>query len=177
MIRSILISGFLNDARLARVMGEILDIGAAMAPTERLVIVFDSEGGSLPALLVFMECVIEDKPTRDLIQRADVKIYEAHSAAALLAFWMGSRREMASGTRIGFHLPLLTLKSWQVDRAGRRIAPDIVKQCQQYETFLADVMKQHGLDGPSLVAELYGSGWLYLSAEDAFGRGLVHEIF
>ena len=55
MIRSILISGFLNDARLARVMGEILDIGAAIEPTGRLVIVFESEGGSLPALLAFME--------------------------------------------------------------------------------------------------------------------------
>jgi hypothetical protein len=38
-------------------------------------------------------------------------------------------------------------------------------------------MKRCGLDGPRLKAELYGSGWLYLSAEEALGRGLVHEVF
>ena len=177
MIRSLLISGFLDHARLARVMGEILDIGAAIGPNARLAIVFESEGGSLPALLAFMECILGDEPTRDLVQRADVKIYEAYSAAALLAFWMGSRREMAAGTTVGFHLPLLTLKSWQVDREGRRIAADIVSQCRRYETLLADVMKQRGLGDASLAAELYGSGWLYLSAEDAFRRGLVDRIF
>ena len=90
---------------------------------------------------------------------------------------MGGRREIAAGTRIGFHLPLLTLKSWEVDREGRRIAARIVKQCQRYEALLAELMKRRGLDDPKLNAELYGSGWLYLSAEEALGRGLVHEIF
>ena len=177
MIRSLLISGYLDDARLARVLGEILDIGAALEPNRKLVVVFESEGGSLPALLDFLECVLADEPTRALIEGADVKIYQAFSAAALLAFWMGGRREMAAGTRIGFHLPLLTLKSWEVDREGRRTAASIVKQCQRYEMLLADLMKRRGLDDPGLNAELYGSGWLYLSAEDALGRGLVHEIF
>jgi hypothetical protein len=62
-----------------------------------------------------------------LIERADVKICRADSAAAFLAFWMGGLREMAAGTRIGFHLPLLTLKFWEVDRESRRID---VKDCQ-----------------------------------------------
>lgn len=176
MIRCLLISGYLDDARLARVLGEILDIGAS-EPNGKLVVVFESEGGSLPALLAFMECVLEDAPTRALIERADVKIYQAFSAAALLAFWMGGRREMAAGTRIGFHLPLLTLKSWQVDREGRRIAADIVEHCRRYEMLLADLMKRLGLDEPRFKAELYSSGWLYVSAEDALGRGLVHETF
>ena len=177
MIRSLLISGYLDDTRLARVLGEILDIGAAGEPNDELVVVFESEGGSLPALLAFIECVLEDAPTRALIERAEVKIYQAFSAAALLAFWMGWRREMAGGTRIGFHLPLLTLKSWEVDREGRRIAARIVNRCQRYEALLAELMKQRGLDDPRLHAELYGSGWLYLSAKEALDRGLVHEIF
>lgn len=103
-------------------LGEILDIGAVAEPNGKLVVVFVSEGGSLPALLAFMECVLEDAPTRALIERADVKIYryEAYSAAAHLAFWMGGRREMADGTRIGFHLPLLTLQFLDIDRDGQR---------------------------------------------------------
>jgi ATP-dependent protease ClpP protease subunit len=177
MIRSLLISGYLDDARLARVLGEILDIGAAAEPDRKLVVVFESEGGSLPALLAFMECVLEDAPTRALVESADVKIYQAFSAAALLAFWMGGRREMAAGTRVGFHLPLLTLKSWQVDREGRRIAANIVEQCRRYEMLLTDLMTRLELDEPKLNAELYSSGWLYVSAEDALGRGLVQEIF
>ena len=177
MIRSILISGYLDDARLARALGEILDIGAATAANRKLVVIFESEGGSLSALLDFLECVLADEPTRALIEGADVKIYQAFSAAALLAFWMGGRREMAAGTRIGFHLPMLTLKSWEVDREGRRIADRIVKRCQRYEALLAQLMKRRGLDDPKFNAELYGSGWLYFSAEEALGRGLVHEIF
>jgi ATP-dependent protease ClpP protease subunit len=177
VIRSLLISGFLDDARLARVLGEILDISAAAEADRKVVVVFDSEGGSLPALLAFLECVLEDESTRALIERADVKVYKADSAAALLAFWMGGRREMAAGTRIGFHLPLLTLKFWEVDRESRRIDARIVKQCQRYEALLADLMKRCGLDEPRLKAELYGSGWLYLSAEEALGRGLVDEVF
>jgi hypothetical protein len=172
-----LISGYLDDARLARALGEILDIGAATEANRKLVVVFESEGGSLPALLDFLECVLADEPTRALIEGADVKIYQAFSAAALLAFWMGGRREMAAGTRIGFHLPLLTLKSWQVDREGRRIAAHIVEHCRRYEMLLADLMKRLGLDEPRFKAELYSSGWLYVSVEDALGRGLVHEIF
>jgi hypothetical protein len=46
MIRSLLISGVLDDARLARVLGEILDIGAAAEANRKVVVVFDSEGGS-----------------------------------------------------------------------------------------------------------------------------------
>jgi hypothetical protein len=177
MIRSLLISGYLDDARLARVLGEILDIGAAAEPDRKLVVVFESGGGSLPALLAFLECALDDEPTRALIESAEVKIYQAFSAAALLAFRMGGRREMAAGTKIGFHLPLLTLQSWQVDREGRRIAADVVEQCRRYEMLLADLMRRLGLNEPRLNAELYSSGWLYVSAEDALGRGLVHEIF
>ena len=177
MIYSVLITGFLNDARLDRVLGEILDIGAAGEPNGKLVVVFDSEGGTLPALLAFMECVLEDAPTRALIERADVKIYEAHSAAALLAFWMGGRREMAAGTRIGFHLPLLTLQFWDVDRDGRRVDAGIVKRCREYEALLARLMEQYGLSEPELRTELYSSGWLYLTAEECVRRGLVHELF
>ena len=50
-------------------LGEILDIGAVAEPNGKLVVVFVSEGGSLPALLAFMECVLEDAPTRALIER------------------------------------------------------------------------------------------------------------
>jgi ATP-dependent protease ClpP protease subunit len=177
MIRSLLISRFLNDARLARVLAEILDIGAGAGPDEKLVVVVDSEGGSLPALLAFIDCVLGDLPTKALIEKAEVKIYEAYSAAALLAFWIGTRREMAAGTRVGFHLPMLTLRFWQVDRECRRIDPNIVEQCRQYEDLLAGLMKRYGLIEPELHGELYNSGWLYLSADECFHRGLVQSLF
>jgi len=177
MIRSILISGYLDDARLARVLGEILDIGAAAEPSGKLVVVFESEGGSLPALLAFMECILEDAPTRALIEGADVKIYEAYSAAAHLAFWMGGRREMAAGTKIGFHLPLLRLQFWDVDQDGQRVDAQLVKRGREAETLLAGLMQRHGLSEPELKTELYSSGWLYLTAEECFMRGLVHELF
>jgi len=55
---------------LARVLGEMLDIGAVKTADEKLVVAFESEGGSLPALLSFLECVLEDGPTRALIEGA-----------------------------------------------------------------------------------------------------------
>jgi hypothetical protein len=58
-----------------RVLGEILDIGAAAEPNGELVVVFESEKGILARTSgIPRECVFEDEPTRTLIERADVEI-------------------------------------------------------------------------------------------------------
>lgn len=43
--RSLLVSGYLNEIRMARILGEIVDIGAGKAADEKVVFVFESEGG------------------------------------------------------------------------------------------------------------------------------------
>jgi hypothetical protein len=156
MIRSVLISGPLDHARMYRALGEILEIGTAM-PDERPVIVFESGGGDVRALLRFLECVFHDERTRLLLETTEVKIYEAHSAAALLAFSIGTRHEMAAGTCVDFHLPLLTMNILDVDPDDRRITENLLKECRDYETLLAKLVRPNGLSESDLRTELYRS--------------------
>lgn len=177
MIRSVMMSGSLNQARLACALGEIIDIGATIAPDQRLAVVFESDGGDVGALLDFLDCVWPDDHTRALLEQAEVKIYKADSAAAFLAFSIGSRREMAADSSISFHLPQLDLQIGDVDPEGRIWVRRIAEGCQKYETLLAQLMQRYQLSDPELKAELYSSGWLKLSAPECLKRGLVHELF
>ena len=119
MIQSVLISGELNDARLARALGELADLSSASKPARQPVIVIDSNGGDIRALHDFLDCIFEDQLTRAVVESAAVKIYNAQSAAAVIALSFGCRREMSASTCIGFHLPLLTLNIGVVSRNRR----------------------------------------------------------
>ena len=124
-----------------------------------------------------IECVLLEERTRALVEQAEVKIYEAHSAAALLAFALGSWREIAAGTNIGFHLGEVTLPFWKIDRDDRRITEKILKNHRDGETLLRQLMERYGLNEPKLYTELYRSGWLYLTADECLRRGLVQGVF
>lgn len=67
MIRSLLVSGFLDDARLTRLLGEIAEIAEFTGAGETLAIVFDSEGGSTSATVAFLEVLLENNSTRTLL--------------------------------------------------------------------------------------------------------------
>jgi hypothetical protein len=176
MIQSVLISGELDEARLARALGELADLGSAPVSARNPVIVIDSDGGYVSALGGFLECVFADQRTRSLVERARVKIYNAQSAAAIIALSFGGYREMAAGTSLGFHLPLLTLNIGDADRDDR-IAPRILESSQESELCLEQLMDRYGLNEPMLKSELYRSGWLRLTADECLRRGFVQALF
>ena len=176
MIQSVLITGKLDDARLARALGELADLSSLPASVWKPVIVVDSDGGDSNAQSAFLECIFADQQTRALVEGARVKIYNAQSAAAIIALSFGGHREMAAGTSIGFHLPLLTLDYWNTDRDDR-VANSVFEDCRRHELSLGQLMDRYGLNEPTLKSELYSSGWLLLTAEECLRRGLVQALF
>lgn len=75
MTNSILISGKLDQGRLAGVLGELAEMSSRDAPPRRAVLVIDSDGGAVDALCGFLECIFEGNRTRLLVEGAAVKIY------------------------------------------------------------------------------------------------------
>jgi ATP-dependent protease ClpP protease subunit len=176
MIQSVLISGELDDSRLARALGELADLSSVLVPHRRVVIVIDSDGGNIRALHAFLECIFADPQTRTLVESAKVKIYNAQSAAAAIALSFGCWREMAAGTCIGFHWPLLTLEIADVG-ADNRMRSRVLKDCTSTEELLDQLIMRYGLEEPALRSEFYNSGWLRPTAEVCLRRGLVDRLF
>ena len=177
MIHSLLVSGFLDDARLTRLLGEIVEIVAFVGAGEELTIVFDSAGGSTSATVAFLEILMENDSTRTLLQQSRVKIYRADSGAAFLAFSVGSWREVAADADICFHLPLVRLRYWQIHRDRRICLPEVVGVCTKYHALLARLFAEQALEPDDLISKLDSTGYLHLSAEECLQRRLVNAIF
>ena len=176
MIHSVLISGALDEERLYRVLGELADLGTAQTADLELVLVIDSDGGNCGSLRSFLECATADDRTRAALANAGVKIYNAQSAAAVIALSFGRYREVAPETAIGLHLPLLPVDMSFVD-ADDRLVEFKFESCRKTVEIVEEVMRRFGLDEPKLKAELHESGWLRLPAQECLKRGIVHRVF
>ena len=176
MIQSVLISGELDDARLARALGELADLNGVSTSALKTVIVVDSDGGNSTALHAFLEAMLEDRRARAVAESAEVKIYNAQSAGAVVALVLGCYREMAESACIGLHLPLVTVGLGDVDIDGR-MTTRILEGCRKTEDLLEELMQRYGLDEPRMKADLYSSGSLRLTAEECLRRGLVKQLF
>lgn len=174
IIQSVLISGELDNSRLARALGELAEFGTIPAEVCKPVLVIDSDGGDSSALHGFIECILEDQRTRAAAEGSDVKIYNAQSAAAVIALSLGCRREMAAGTLIGLHLPLVALNIGDVEDDDR-ITPRILEGCRKTEQVLERLINRHGLGERK--SGFYSSGWLRVTAEDCLSKGLVNALF
>lgn len=176
MIQSVLISGELNDARLARALSELADVSSASGPAQKPVIVIDSDGGNVSALRAFLECTFADQRTCAAVESAKVKIYNAQSAAAAIALSFGCWREMAARTCIGLHWPVLTLEIADVD-SDNHMSSRVLQDCKWTEDLLDQLMRRYELEEPELRSQFYSSGWLRPTAEVCLRRGLVDRLF
>ena len=120
--------------------------------------------------------VLDDQRTRAAMGNACVKIYNAQSAAAIIALFVGRYREMAADTAIGLHLPLLTVDPFSVD-ADNHLTGCSLESCRTTVELVEGVMRRCGLDEPELKSELHQSGWLRLAAAECSKRGLVNRLF
>lgn len=177
MIRSILILGHIGAALLDRVLEEVLEVGSDVTAGQKLVIVIESNGGDASSLFAFLEIALQDEWTRKLLGEADVKIYRADSAAANLALSLGSWREMPTGSQMVFHLPLITVQFWEVNKENRRLDPSILDEAQRNEAFLEALMARCGLNEVALKEKLHQVGSFSLTAEECLARGIVHGLF
>ena len=145
---------------------------------EEVVFLFESPGGSLSAVLTFLDAVMQDHHLRRVVERAQVKIYEAHSAAALLAFSLGRMHELSRQTKVGFHLGKITV---QVDNLEHfeldgRVSPQIMDGWRKYESMVWNLAKRLGFDA-KLNTERFASGRVELTAEKCLRRSFVERLF
>lgn len=176
LIDSILISGDLDDDRLYRVLGELADWAAAPRSERELVLVIESDGGNSHSLRNFLKCALGDDRTRTALANADVKIYNAQSAAAMIALSFGRYRETAAGTAIVLHFPVLPVDMSFVD-ADDRLVEFKFESCRKSLEAVEAVMRRFGLDEPKLKSELHESGYLRLPVEECLKRGIAHGVF
>lgn len=174
IIQNVLITGDLDDARLCRAKGELADVCALPAEICRPTIVIDSNGGSVAALHNFLESISQDPRTRAALERAKVKIYNAQSAAAVIALTFGSKREMACGSVLGFHMPSISLLIGEVDR-DNRVSPSVFEPSLKTAQMVERLVERYGLHDRK--AELYCSGWLRVTAQECLSRGLVDRLY
>jgi hypothetical protein len=177
MIRTVLISGRITKAQLERRLQEVREICTHSSADQKLVFVFDSPGGDGFASRTFVESLLHDDSTRYFVERAEVKIYCAYSAAAYLAFSVGSLREIEAEGKIGFHMGELNVDFWEIDKEGRLSTPLLEKYRLFHEALLKLLATLRLASDPKLNAELWASGWLYLTAEECLERRLVHGLF
>jgi hypothetical protein len=123
----------------------------------------------------FLEHLFEDVPARSAAEHADVQIYNAQSGAAIVAMSIGQRREMAAGTHLGFHLPIVTVRWDQVGRDGRmwRAEPLVRSGAERTLT----LMSRYGVDGPEQRSQIMSTGWMRVSSDECRKRGLVEGLF
>ena len=180
MIATILISGLLTKARLDRAIEEMRHVAVGNSADENLVLVFNSPGGDCSAALRFLDAVQGDERIRRLAERAEVKIYEAHSTAALVAFALGSKRELSANAKIGFHLGETNVQVGNPDHFCQdgRLATWIVEEWRSYRTAVTELMNRLGLDTDrKLQAAFWATGRLDLSAPECLRLGLVTRVF
>ena len=173
-INAVLISGEIDRDRMYRALGELAEIAAKEAQSRKPVVVVDSMGGHIEPTCGFLDSVLEDIQTRRSLEQADVKIYNAQSAAAVIALSIGRRRTMAAGTELVVHLPLATVQFDGAGMDGRLYRPE--GPAHWVERTLG-LMSRYGLDGPAQRSQLFSAGWLRLSADECHERGLVSELF
>lgn len=169
MIPVVLLKGYLSREVLERAYSEISRIILMGGQTINLVV--DSDGGDIRPAVEFVRKV----KYRSL--QLDVKIYNAQSAAAFLVVALGnSRMEMLGTAELGFHRGSLQIEASDISPDGH-IPEEMLKAFREYDEQLSCALKGAGVDDPKLSAQLYGYGWLTLSANQCLQYGVVQKLF
>lgn len=168
MIPCILLSGYLNEARLSQAFTEL---NRTWALKERFLVI-ESNGGDIIPALDFVRKVREI----DFQGCFGVKIYQAASAAAFVALSLGDHREIKYDSSLELHRGRLQLEAADFLHDGR-VPETFLGPFQAYTCALDDLVERKGLVDIMLLGEFHGTGWLKLSAEQCLEFGLVQVIF
>jgi hypothetical protein len=174
-IRTVLISGLLSREVLARILREMRDL--AGSSDGEVIFLVDSSEGEMFAIDSFLESVKREPALRGIAERASVKIYKAQAGAALLAFSLGCRHELARDAKIAFTLGSLTIQVGNPNHVDSnwRISSQLMAPWLKHQTMVYELVERRGLS--DLTTMLSATGWIELPAEDCLKRGLVARLF
>jgi hypothetical protein len=174
-IRTVLISGFLSREVLTRVLLEMRDL-AAVSDGE-VTFLLDSSDGNMFAIDTFLESVQQESSLRKLAERASMKIYNAQESAALVAFSMGRRHELARDAKVSFTLGNLVVQVGNPDHVDSdwRVSSQRMNAWFKHRRMVYELVKRRGLS--DLITDLSAAGWIELPAEECLRRGLVGRLF
>lgn len=174
-IRTVLISGLLTREVLTRILLEMRDLAASS--DEEVIFLVDSSEGEMFAIDSFLESVQQESGLRRIAERASVKIYKAQAGAALLAFSLGCRHELARDTKVAFTLGSLTIQSGNPDHVDSdwRISSQLMTPWLKHRSMVYELVERRGLS--DLTTMLLAAGRIELPAEECLKRGLVARLF
>ncbi len=182
MLNSVLLSGRLTETKFRQAVHEIENIASGFRRNFNLII--DSDGGDMEPTINFVEFLwtvtggYEKQTTQKKLISPIVKIYHAESAAAFIALAAKARKEMKTGAILNLHRGALFVEATEVNLETGKLNEDSLSRLRKYEVYLKQVLQETELLFDSqAMADLYGSGWLRLSAHECLKRGLVHELF
>lgn len=168
MVNSILLRGWLSKESIVMSAAELTAL--KLAGQNKADLVIDSTEGDAEAAVAFVEFC------REIRLDLSIKIYEAKSAAALIAISIDSYREMSRDKELGLHRPDFRVSPTQVDQDGKIDKP-ILEKFKQYDTMLLASMKRVGLGDSAFTTPLHATDWLCLPAEVCLRLGIVHRLF
>lgn len=170
MQNAVLLSGQLNRSRLKQAIDEI----DHMAINEQYCLVIDSFGGDMKPTVDFVKYLLDTGKQR----LTNIKIYNAESAAALIALSVSVYREMRKDAKLSIHVGSLILEASGFDSEGKILSKETINKFRQYRDCLDQILEECKLScDKKLMAELYGSNWLRLSPEECLRRGIVQRLF
>lgn len=170
MLNSVLLSGRLTEKRLCQAVREIQNITNGSDHSFNLVI--DSDGGDMKPTIDFVEFLWATRHSPAM------KIYRAESAAAFIALAVKGQKELQKDASLDIHRGALWIEATEVDLKTGKLNDEMLSRLQQYEVYLKQVLRDVDLLSDSkAMADLYGSGWLRLSADECLKRGIVQELF
>ena len=173
MLNTILLVSLLTDDRLKQAAREIQEREAPRSFS----LIIDSPGGDMKATIDFVVFLWNaGGPESQLI--SGIKIYNADSAAAFIALAIPTYREMRKGATLGIHRGSVILEASEFDADTGVINQETLDRFKQHDAYLKRILDENGLlKDKKLMAELYGSGWLHLSADECLKRGIVKKLF
>lgn len=174
MLNTVLLTGHLTEERLGQAISEIKE----REPPRNFSLIIDSKGGDMNPTIGFINFLWSScGPNAELI--SGIKIYNADSAAALIALSVPAYREMRKGAELGIHRGSVILEASEFDLEGGKVSnQETIDRFKCHEVCLKRILDKCGLSSDQkLMAELYGSNWLRLSADECLKRGLVKLLF
>lgn len=169
MVYAVLLAGELTAGVLARAEREIRN----KPPGEPYCLVVKSPGGALGPSVNFAQFLMGEGG-RDL---TNVKIYEASSAAALIALAAVAPRSMPVVGEIAIHRGCFEhLEATAIDFETGQVSGALLEQLRQYESLQRRVLGKCG-ELEDLMLQLNELGWVRLAAKECLDRGLVQELF
>ena len=174
MLNTVLLSGHLTEEKLKLVAQEIKE----REPPRQFSLIIDSQGGDMKPTLDFVEFLWKNGGS-DNHFLSGVKIYNAESAAAFIALAVPIYREMRISAVLGIHRGSVILEASDFNLQNGQVEnQETLNRFEKYSTYLKCALDQGNLSSdPKLMAELYGSNWLRLSAEECLKRGIVQKLF